>query len=215
MGRMIRTIGRYVLLTAVALLLVGPFLWMVSTSMKDQEAIFRTPPSWFPETLNLGNYRTIMEVLPLGKMFLNSFTIAVGATIGQLTSCILAAYAFARMRFRGSSTLYFALLATMMVPAQVTMIPVFFIMKSLGLIDTLYALILPAFFGGAILRGLNGSGRSNALYANGSYGFICGSGSSLPFTPLPCSAIHARRSPWLSPPHATSAAHSAIAKAVR
>jgi multiple sugar transport system permease protein len=82
-------------------------------------------------------------------MLLNSFTIALSATLGQLISCTLAAYAFARMKFRGQSVLYFILLATMMIPPQVTMIPVFLIMKQLGLIDTLYALIVPAFFGGA------------------------------------------------------------------
>lgn len=149
MAKTLRLVSRYAILLVVALLLVGPFLWMVSTSMKDQEAIFRYPPEWLPDAFDLTNYQRIMEVLPLGRMILNSLTIAVAATVGQLASCVLAAYAFARMRFRGSNLIYFALLATMMVPAQVTMIPVFLIMKALGLIDTLYALIVPAFFGGA------------------------------------------------------------------
>lgn len=149
MGRNIRTLLRYLLLGLVALLMVGPFLWMVATSMMDQTDIFRSPPRWLPAELNLKNYRAIMDVLPLGRLFLNSFTIAAGATVGQLLSCALAAYAFARMKFRGQSVLYFILLATMMIPPQVTMIPVFLIMKSLGWIDTLYALIVPAFFGGA------------------------------------------------------------------
>jgi multiple sugar transport system permease protein len=149
MARTLTTILRYLLLTAIGALMVGPFLWMVSTSMMDQGDIFLSPPQWIPAQFNLKNYRAIMEVLPLGRMLLNSFTIAVSATIGQLCSCTLAAYAFARMRFRGKTGLYFILLATMMIPAQVTMIPVFLIMKSLGWIDTLYALIVPAFFGGA------------------------------------------------------------------
>lgn len=149
MGRTVRTILRYVLLIAVGALMVGPFLWMVITSMMSQEEIFRYPPQVVPSRLSLRNYLAIMDVLPLGTMFLNSFTIAVSATIGQICSCALAAYAFARMKFRGKTVLYFALLATMMVPAQVTMIPVFLIMKTLGWIDTLYALIVPAFFGGA------------------------------------------------------------------
>jgi multiple sugar transport system permease protein len=140
---------RYVLLLAVAALMVGPFLWMVLTSMMSQEEIFRYPPQVFPSVFSLKNFRAIMDVLPLGTMILNSLIIAVCATVGQLCSCALAAYAFARMRFRGSTVLYLILLATMMVPAQVTMIPVFLIMKSLGWIDTLYALIVPAFFGGA------------------------------------------------------------------
>lgn len=149
MAKVLRKIVRYILLTAIAALMVGPFLWMISTSMMDRQDIFRIPPLWIPEQVDLRNYRAIMEVLPLGRLLLNSFTISVCATIGQLCSCTLAAYAFARMRFRGTTVLYFLLLATMMIPAQVTMIPVFLIMKSLGWIDTLYALIVPAFFGGA------------------------------------------------------------------
>ena len=149
MARTVRTGLRYLALTAVAALMVGPFLWMMTTSMQGQADIFRTPPRWLPERINFRNYETIMQVLPIGRMLLNSFTIAVSATIGQLCSCALAAYAFARMKFRGSGALYFILLATMMIPPQVTMIPVFLIMKFMGWIDTLYALIVPAFFGGA------------------------------------------------------------------
>ena len=149
MAKGLRAITRYLLLLAVAALMVGPFLWMLSTSLMGREEIFQYPPRWIPDQVDLKNYRAIMEVLPLGKMLLNSFTIAISATIGQLVSCTLAAYAFARMKFRGKNGIYFLLLATMMIPAQVTLIPVFLIMKSLGWIDTLYALIVPAFFGGA------------------------------------------------------------------
>ncbi len=149
MGSRLRNAMRYLLLLAVSALMVGPFFWMVSTSMMSQQEIFRYPPQVLPSQFSLKNYRSIMEVLPLGRMVLNSFTIAISATIGQIFSCALAAYAFARMRFRGRTVLYFVLLATMMVPGQVTMIPIFLIMKSIGWIDTLYALIVPAFFGGA------------------------------------------------------------------
>lgn len=149
MGKTVRTALRYLLLTAIAAVMVGPFLWMVATSLMETQDIFRIPPRWIPDRFDLRNYRAIMEVLPLGTLLLNSFTIAVAATVGQIISCTLAAYAFARMEFRGNHILYFILLATMMIPAQVTMIPTFLIMKALGLIDTLYALIVPAFFGGA------------------------------------------------------------------
>lgn len=149
MGRVIGHTLRYVLLAAIAVLMVGPFLWMVATSLMDPQDMFRIPPRWIPDRIDLRNYSAIMEVLPLGILLLNSFTIAVTATIGQLLSCTLAAYAFARMEFRGNTTIYFILLATMMIPAQVTMIPTFLIIKAIGLIDTLYALIVPAFFGGA------------------------------------------------------------------
>jgi multiple sugar transport system permease protein len=149
MGRFLRNAFRYLLLVAIGALMVGPFVWMLLTSMMSQEEIFRSPPQVLPSAFSLSNYRGIMEVLPLGTMVLNSLMIALCATIGQLCSCALAAYAFAKMRFRGRAVLYFVLLGTMMVPAQVTMIPVFLIMRSLGWIDTLYALIVPAFFGGA------------------------------------------------------------------
>jgi multiple sugar transport system permease protein len=149
MGRIIGNTLRYILLGAIAVLMVGPFLWMVATSLMDPQDIFRIPPRWIPDRFDLRNYSAIMEVLPLGILLLNSFTIAVTAAIGQLLSCTLAAYAFARMEFRGNTTIYFILLATMMIPAQVTMIPTFLIMKAIELIDTLYALIVPAFFGGA------------------------------------------------------------------
>jgi ABC-type glycerol-3-phosphate transport system permease component len=149
MNRVLKATVRYALLAGVAGLMLGPFLWMVSTSMKGQAEVFHTPPEWLPTRWDLQNYRTIMEVLPFGRMIFNSLTIAVCATIGQVSSCALAAYAFARMQFRGKTALYFVLLATMMIPPQVTMIPVFLIMKALGWIDTLTALIVPAFFGGA------------------------------------------------------------------
>jgi multiple sugar transport system permease protein len=149
MRRIIGNTLRYILLLAIAVLMVGPFLWMVATSLMDPQDIFRIPPRWIPDRFDLRNYSAIMDVLPLGTLLLNSFTIAVTATIGQMLSCTLAAYAFARMEFRGNTTVYFILLATMMIPAQVTMIPSFLIMRAIGLIDTLYALIVPAFFGGA------------------------------------------------------------------
>ncbi|MBI3111161.1 MAG: carbohydrate ABC transporter permease [Ignavibacteriales bacterium] len=129
--------------------MLGPFLWMLSTSLKTQAAIFRYPPELIPSPPHFENYETILKGLSVSQFFLNSFKISALATIGQLLSCSLAAYAFARMQFRGKGLLYGVLLATMMIPAQVTMIPVFLIMKSLGWIDSHNALIVPAFLGGA------------------------------------------------------------------
>jgi multiple sugar transport system permease protein len=149
MARIVRNVLLYIVMTVVALLMVGPFLWMVSTSLKARGDIFHYPPEWIPRTFTPANYADIMNVLPMGTILFNSFKIAISATIGQLISCSLAAYAFARMEFRGKTVLYFVLLATMMIPAQVTMIPVFLIMKFLGWIDSHNALIVPAFFGGA------------------------------------------------------------------
>lgn len=129
--------------------MLGPFLWMLSTSLKTQADIFRYPPEFIPSPPHFENYETILKGLSIPQFLFNSFKISALATVGQLLSCSLAAYAFARMQFRGKGILYGVLLATMMIPAQVTMIPVFLIMKSLGWIDSHNALIVPAFLGGA------------------------------------------------------------------
>lgn len=139
----------YALLTLIALFMAGPFLWMLSTSFKEPSALFRFPPEWIPEPVSTQAYQAVLQGMSFPQFVLNSAKISVFATIGQVLSCSLAAYAFARMNFKGKEALYFILLATMMIPFQVTMIPVFFIMKFLGWIDTHYALIVPSFFGGA------------------------------------------------------------------
>lgn len=148
-GKGIGRAARYVLLSVLAVIMAGPFLWMLSASLQGQGDVFRVPPRWIPDPPRFSNYGEILERMPFVQFFLNSTKIAGLATIGQVLSCSLAAYAFARMRFRGSTVLYGVLLATMMIPAQVTMIPSFMIMRSLGWIDSHNALIVPAFFGGA------------------------------------------------------------------
>jgi multiple sugar transport system permease protein len=148
-GKGIGKAVRYALLLVLTVVMAGPFLWMLSVSLQGQGDVFRVPPRWIPDPPRFSNYSEIMERLPFAQFFLNSVKIAGLATIGQVLSCSLAAYAFARMRFRGSNVLYIILLATMMIPAQVTMIPSFMIMRFLGWIDSHNALIVPAFFGGA------------------------------------------------------------------
>jgi len=148
-GKRIGIVLRYALLVILAVIMVGPFVWMISASLQGQGDVFRVPPRWIPDPPRFSNYGEIMDRMPFAQFFFNSAKVAGLATIGQVLSCSLAAYAFARMRFRGSSVLYIILLATMMIPAQVTMIPSFMIMRFLGWIDSHNALIVPAFFGGA------------------------------------------------------------------
>lgn len=148
-GKGIGRTFRYVLLVVLAVVMAGPFLWMLSASLQGQGDVFRVPPRWIPDPPRFSNYAEIMERMPFARFFINSVKVAGLATIGQILSCSLAAYAFARMRFRGSTVLYIILLATMMIPAQVTMVPSFMIMRFLGWIDSHNALIVPAFFGGA------------------------------------------------------------------
>ena len=145
----LRAVISYALLIAIAVVFVAPFLWMVSTSLKERTDLFQLPPAWIPRPATFASYRALLEGLPFGLFLFNSFKIATLATVGQVLSCSLAAYAFSRMTFRGNHALYLILLATMMIPAQVTMIPVFVIMRGLGWIDTHAALIVPAFLGGA------------------------------------------------------------------
>lgn len=134
------------LLGGIAVLMIAPFLWMVVTSLTPSGELFRYPPS-VPSHLEFDNYTEVFSRFPFARFSLNSFAIAIVATIGTLISASLAAYAFARMDFRGRRTLYWIVLATMMVPFQVTMVPVFFVIKSLGWIDSHAALMVPAYFG--------------------------------------------------------------------
>jgi multiple sugar transport system permease protein len=136
----------YVALLGVAALMIGPFLWMVVTSLTPPGELFNYPPQ-LSDKLSFASYTEVFNRFPFGLFTFNSLKIAVLATIGTLLSASLAAYAFARMEFPGKGWLYWVVLATMMIPFQVTMVPVFFVIKSLGWIDSHAALIVPAFFG--------------------------------------------------------------------
>ncbi|HVK39356.1 MAG TPA: carbohydrate ABC transporter permease [Candidatus Kapabacteria bacterium] len=136
----------YLLLTAVAIVMIAPFVWMLVTSLTPASELYRYPPS-LPDSLAPENYTEVFGRFPFGRFTVNSLTIAVLATVGTLASASLAAYAFARMEFRGRRALYWIVLATMMVPFQVTMVPIFFVIKSLGWIDSHAALIVPSYFG--------------------------------------------------------------------
>ncbi|CAN5593786.1 carbohydrate ABC transporter permease [soil metagenome] len=149
------SIPLYLFLYGLAFLTVAPFLWMVLTSFKGLGEIFSYPPSWFPEEFTTENYKDAFQAAPFGRYYLNSLFVAGAVTIGQLITCSMAAYAFARMEFWGRDVLFYLFLGTMMVPAHVTMIPSFMILHWLGLIDTYGALILPGLasaFGTFLLR---------------------------------------------------------------
>jgi multiple sugar transport system permease protein len=147
--------ANHVLLYVLALLTVAPFLWMVLTSFKELSEIFSYPPTWWPERFTTENYVDAFAAAPFGRFYANSLFVAVTVTLGQLVTCSMAAYAFARMQFRGRDVLFYLFLGTMMVPAHVTMIPSFMILHWLGLIDSYGALILPGLasaFGTFLLR---------------------------------------------------------------
>lgn len=145
----IRILVSHGILLTGAVLMVIPFIWMLSSSLKAEGDVFTFPPQWIPNPIEWSNYPKTFQIVPFAQFGINSLDVAVLCTVGQIFSCSTAAYCFARMRFPGRNLLFLILLATLMVPGQVTMIPIFLIMKSLGWINTLYPLIVPAFLGGA------------------------------------------------------------------
>ena len=146
---LIRRAIAYIVLILGSLAMIVPFAWMVSTSLKQEGSVFIFPPVWIPHPVRWDNYVTLFSLVPFGNAFVNSIIVATAATVGQVLSASLAAYAFARLRFRGKNVLFIIFLATMMVPSQVTLIPTFILFRAIGWINTLLPLTVPAFFGSA------------------------------------------------------------------
>jgi multiple sugar transport system permease protein len=132
------------LLFLIAVVMVSPLIWLISTSLTAPTGAFQLPPNWIPNPFTLANFQGVFDLIPFGQMALNSVIVATIATVGSLLTSVLAAYAFSRLKFRGSNIIFVGMLAALMVPGQLTIIPVFIIMKNLHLIDTLPALWLPA-----------------------------------------------------------------------
>ncbi|MET8648318.1 carbohydrate ABC transporter permease [Nocardia aurea] len=137
----------YVVLILIAWCALIPILWAVSGSLKSDGEI--TEPSILPEHPRWSNYGRVFDTLPMGRMLFNTTAYALCVTAGQVFFCSLAGYAFARLRFRGRELLFLAYLATLMVPLTVTVIPQFLIMRTLGWVDTPWAMIVPGLFGSA------------------------------------------------------------------
>jgi ABC-type glycerol-3-phosphate transport system permease component len=147
--RMVASTLTHLLLLLMAGLMLFPLLWLVSTSLKEPSKQMVWPPQLIPNPFHPQNYVQLFVVAPMGLYLLNSFKVTILSVIGTCLSSSLAAFAFARMRFRGRDLLFFALLATMMLPYAVTVIPTFTIMRQLGWLDTHYPLFVPAYFGSA------------------------------------------------------------------
>lgn len=139
----------YATLVVAGLLILLPLFWMITTSLKSRAEIFLVPPVWIPRTAHWENYREALTAMPFGRFFLNTVVITVLSVIGQSISSPLVAYSFARLRFRGKNLLFMLVLGTMMLPAQVTMIPVYLLFRQLHWIDTFLPLVVPQFFGSA------------------------------------------------------------------
>ncbi len=150
--RVAKAVFVYGLLLVFSVLFVLPFMWMLSTSLKDQKDVFSYPPSFLPIvdgqlSLRFENYVAGWNILPFNTFLRNSLIVTIANVVGNLISCSMVAFGFARLRSRLSGPLFIALLATIMIPREVTIVPRFMLFKELGLINNLLALILPAWFG--------------------------------------------------------------------
>jgi multiple sugar transport system permease protein len=145
----------YLVLLVLGATTLFPFAWMVSTSLKSDIAVFQTPPQLIPKPFQPDNYSKVVELFPLWRFALNSVVVAVISTVLQVSTSAAAAYAFARLRFRGSNVVFLLYLATLMVPFQVTIVPLFIEMKYLHAVNSYAGLILPTIasaFGTFLLR---------------------------------------------------------------
>ncbi|MDE0099358.1 MAG: carbohydrate ABC transporter permease [Truepera sp.] len=123
-----------------------PFLWMVSTSLKLPREIFTFPPTWIPSEFAWSNYTKALTAMPFGRFYLNSLAVAIAVTLLTILTSALAAFAFARLRFRGRDTLFLIYLATLMIPFTVLLIPNFVLIRQFNWYDSYQALILPPAF---------------------------------------------------------------------
>jgi len=125
-----------------------PFLWMISTSLKKSGSVFQFPPQWIPQPVVWRNYTTAFSVMQYPVLLKNTLFITSMCLFGSIMTSSLAAYSFARLRFPARDVIFIVVLATMMLPGWVTLIPVYVIFRHLKMINTFWPLIIPAFFGG-------------------------------------------------------------------
>jgi multiple sugar transport system permease protein len=133
----------HLVLIPIAAVMVIPLVWMLVTSLQTLDETRHYPPTLVPSSLQFSNYTDVLQQAPFARWFVNTLIVTVVVVAGNLLFCSLAAYAFARIRFFGRGVVFILVLATLMVPFQVVIIPTFLIVKGFGLIDTLGALILP------------------------------------------------------------------------
>ena len=153
--QLIGKIALYIVLIVVALFTLIPFVWMISSSLKLDQEVFQYPIRWIPETFHWENFTLIWQKVPLLTYFKNTAFIAIVVTFLQTLTSSFAAYAFAKLNFKGRDVLFMAYIATIAVPWQAYMLPQFIMMRSMGLYDTLWAMVvLQAFsaFGVFLMR---------------------------------------------------------------
>ena len=141
-GRIALSILKYALLLALTVVALVPFVWMISSSLKTSIDVFSVPMKWIPTEFHWDNYLKIWERVPLLIYFKNTAAVAIIVTFMQILTSSFAAYAFAKMQFRGRDFLFMCYIGTIAVPWQVYMVPQFIMMRSIGLYDTIWALVV-------------------------------------------------------------------------
>jgi multiple sugar transport system permease protein len=133
----------YIALSIGLVLLIGPFLWMLASSVKTSAELHRVPPTWFPQTFTLDNYTTIFTKLNFPQYFINSVIVAAVVVGSNLLFCSMIGYALAKLRFPGKNAMFLLVLATLMVPQTVYLVPLFVLMSDLNLVNSLPGIFLP------------------------------------------------------------------------
>ena len=133
----------YTVVTLGFVAVVTPFVWMILGSFKGQGELLRVPPTWWPETATLDNYRSLFSEESFLRYFFNSTVVAVVITVANVTFCSMVGYALAKLKFRGKKLVFGLVMGTLMVPGMVTFVPLFVLVANLGLVDTYPGLILP------------------------------------------------------------------------
>ncbi len=137
----------FIFLSIGAIVMIAPLLWMVSTSLKSKEDVFALPPVWIPTDISFSKYTEIWSMGPLLSGISNSLIVALSVTIVGTFTSSLAAFAFAKLNFKGKNKIFLLLFASVMIPYPVLMIPQFMMFSSIGWVDTLLPLIVPGLFG--------------------------------------------------------------------
>ncbi len=137
----------YILLIAGLVLMIGPFVWMILGSLKPAQDFLRNPPTFLPSEFTTSSYGRLLDQLDFPRFFFNSSVIALAVTVGTLVFCPMLGYALAKLPWRGKGVVMGVVLATLMVPAGITLIPNFVLMSNLGLVNTYPGLILPFLVG--------------------------------------------------------------------
>ena len=137
----------YLILVVFAVITLAPLAWGVSTSLKSNADVFRYPPQWIPQDPQWSNYLDTWNLVPFARYYWNTLYMTVLIVVGQLITSSMAGYAFARLRFPGRDMVFLLYLASLMIPGQVIMIPIFLMVKELGWIDSHLSLIVPSLAG--------------------------------------------------------------------